>query len=98
MKGSPPAMAQREKRLTKREKKAQNPGSHSHEQQHIHCISCGRHIDPQEFESIPPTGIVITCQHGSRFPSCSACEIDSRARVEEHDRTGQPPRMAGAWH
>ena len=98
MKGSPPAMAQREKRLTKREKKAQNPGSHSHEHQHIHCISCGRHIDPQEFESIPPTGIVITCQHGSRFPSCSACEVDARARVAEHDRTGQPPRTAGAWH
>jgi hypothetical protein len=91
-------MVQRQKRLTKREKKAQSPGTHEHHQQHIHCISCGRHLDPEEFQSSPPTGIVITCQHGSQFPSCRACEVDSRARVAEHDRTGQPPRMANAWH
>jgi hypothetical protein len=91
-------MVQRQKRLTKRERKAQNPGTHQHQAQHIHCISCGRHIDPEEFEAVPPTGIVITCQHGSQFPSCLACEMDSRSRVAEHDRTGQPPRVAGAWH
>jgi hypothetical protein len=91
-------MAQRQKRLTKRERKALNPTNHEHQAQHIHCISCGRHLDPAEFESTPPSAIIITCQHGSQFPSCRACEVDSRARVAEHDRTGQPPRVAGAWH
>ena len=92
-------MVQRQKRLTKREKKAQNPGgAQQHEHQHIHCIACGRHLDPEEFESTPPTAIVITCQHRSQFPACAACEVEARARVAEHDRTGQPPRMANAWH
>lgn len=93
-------MVQRQKRLTKRERKALEPDQHTHQHQHqhIHCIACGRHIDPHEFESEPPTGIVITCQHGSQFPACSACEVEARFRVAEHDRTGQPPRAAGAWH
>ena len=91
-------MVQRQKRLTKRERKTQNPGAHEHQQQHIHCISCGRHLDPEEFDSSPPTAIVITCQHRSQFPACAACEIDARARVAEHDRTGQAPRVANAWH
>ena len=91
-------MVQRQKRLTKREKKAQDPGAHQHEHQHIHCIACGRHLDQEEFESTPPTAIVITCQHRSQFPACAACEVEARARVAEHDRTGQPPRMANAWH
>jgi hypothetical protein len=91
-------MVQRQKRLTKRERKGQTPGNHQHQAQHIHCISCGRHLDPAEFEGVPPTAIVITCQHGSQFPACRACEVDARARVAEHDRTGQPPRVAGAWH
>jgi hypothetical protein len=91
-------MAQREKRLTKKEKKALNPGAHQHEHRHIHCIACGRHLDPEEFDSKPPTAIVIVCQHKSQFPACAACEVEARARVEEHDRTGQPPQIAGAWH
>lgn len=91
-------MVQRQKRLTKRERKTQNPGAHEHQHQHIHCISCGRHLDPEEFDSSPPTAIVITCQHRSQFPACAACEIDARARVAEHDRTGQAPRVANAWH
>jgi Fe2+ or Zn2+ uptake regulation protein len=91
-------MVQRQKRLTKREKKAQIPGAHEHQHQHILCFSCGRHLDPEEFDSAPPTAIVITCQHRSQFPACAACEIDARARVAEHDRTGQAPRVANAWH
>jgi hypothetical protein len=92
-------MAQREKRLTKREKKAQTPGGgHQHDHRHIHCIACGRHLDPEEFESSPATAMIIVCQHKSQFPSCTACEAESRARVAEHDRTGQPPQVAGAWH
>ena len=38
----------REKRLTKREKKDQSGGGHNHEAGHIHCIACGRHINPGE--------------------------------------------------
>jgi hypothetical protein len=92
-------MVQRQKRLTKREKKATNPGgAHQHGAQHIHCLACGRHLDPEEFESSPPTAIAITCQHGSQFPACAACEVEARARIAEHDRTGKPPRVAGAWH
>jgi hypothetical protein len=91
-------MVQRQKRLTKREKKAQTPGTHQHEHQHIHCIACGRHLDAEEFESSPPTALIITCQHRSRFPACAACEVEARARVAEHDRTGQPPRVANAYH
>jgi hypothetical protein len=92
-------MAQREKRLTKREKKAMSPGgAHEHEHRHIHCIACGRHLDAEEFDATPPTALEITCQHGSRFPACASCEVEARARVAEHDRTGQPPRVAGAWH
>ncbi|HEY3496462.1 MAG TPA: hypothetical protein VGK73_17305 [Polyangiaceae bacterium] len=91
-------MVQRQKRLTKREKKAAAPGDHHHDERHIHCISCGKHLDPEEFEREPPTAVLIACQHGSRFPSCKACEVETKARLAEHDRTGQPPRMAGAWH
>lgn len=91
-------MVKREKRLTKREKKAQSPGAHQHEHRHIHCIACGRHLDPEEFDSDPPTAMVIVCQHQSQFPACTACEVEARARVAEHDRTGQPPKVAGAWH
>lgn len=93
-------MVQRQKRLTKREKKATGSGEHDHhhEERHIHCISCGKHLDQEEFEGTPPTALYVACQHGSRFPSCKACEVETRARLAEHDRTGQPPRMAGAWH
>lgn len=73
-------------------------GAHEHEHRHIHCISCGRHLDADEFTGDPPTALEIRCEHGSRFPSCKSCETESRARVAEHDRTGQPPRVANAWH
>lgn len=92
-------MVQRQKRLTKRERKALNTGGeHHHHTQHIHCLACGRHIEPTEFDTEPPTAIIITCQHGSQFPACRACELEARQRVAEHDRTGQPPRSALAWH
>lgn len=91
-------MVQRQKRLTKREKKDQAGGGHTHDHRHIHCIACGRHLDPEEFEGGKPSAMLITCEHGSRFPSCLGCEVESRARVAEHDRTGQPPQVAGAWH
>jgi hypothetical protein len=91
-------MVQRQKRLTKREKKAASPGGHHHDERHIHCLACGRHLDPNEFTDTPQTAVYLTCQHGSRFASCTACEVETRSRLAEHDRTGQPPRVAGAWH
>ena len=64
----------REKRLTKREKKEQNGGGGGHEHTgHIHCIACGRHIDPEEFSAAPPSAMVITCQHKSQFAACTGC-------------------------
>jgi hypothetical protein len=95
----------RAKTLTKKERKAlQGPGpsgsrsasaGHDH---HIHCVSCGRHIDAEEFEASPPSAVVVTCQHGSNFASCSAHEAETRRRLDEHDRTGNPVEMAHAWH
>lgn len=91
----------REKRLTKREKKANDPthrpGPHAHNQ-HIHCIACGRHLDPSEFESSPPSATTIVCEHGSQFPSCVGCMRDAQALVDAHDKSGQPVKVASAWH
>jgi len=88
----------REKRLTKRERKAlapQQPAT-QHQHQHIHCIACGRHIEPSEFQSAE--AVMLRCQHGSTFPSCSECTAQSKALLAEHDRTGQAVRSASAWH
>lgn len=90
------------KRLTKRERKAlfgKGPsGTPKAESAHIHCIACGRHLDPSDFTSNPPTATQLTCAHGSRFPACSGCVPEAQRRIDEHDATGQPPRVAHAWH
>jgi hypothetical protein len=89
----------REKRLTKRERKAQAPAQVSTTQvqsKHIHCVACGRHIDAHEFSS--GDSIMISCKHGSTFPSCVECRPQTVALLAEHDRTGQAVRTAGAWH
>ncbi len=89
----------REKRLTKREKKEQSGGGGGHQHQgHIHCIACGRHIEPSEFSLTPPSAIVITCEHKSQFPACATCEVTGRYLVAEHDRTGKPVNTAAAYH
>ena len=88
----------REKRLTKREKKEQGGGGQKQEHGHIHCIACGRHIDPNEFSSAPPSAMVITCDHKSQFPACANCEVTARYLVAEHDRTGKPVNTASAYH
>ena len=92
----------REKRLTKREQKAvrgPRPGSAQAQNQHIHCVACGRHLDPAEFQAAPrPTAVVLRCRHGSQFPSCVECTANSQALLDEHDRTGQAVQTAGAWH
>lgn len=89
----------REKRLTKREKKEMAGGGQGHDHaNHIHCIACGRHIDPAEFSQSPASAVVITCQHKSQFPACATCEVTARYLVEEHDRTGKPVNTAAAYH
>jgi hypothetical protein len=92
----------RKPQLTKREKKAlapprpaQQPKQDGHS--HIHCIACGKHLDPNDFEA-PATATSITCDHGSQFPTCVKCVPKSQALVKEHDASNQPVRMATAWH
>lgn len=92
----------RKPQLTKREKKALAGGPrpaapHNHDHQHIHCIACGRHIEPQEFEA-PATATILTCDHGSNFPACVKCTIQAQALIAEHDRTNTPVKSAPAFH
>lgn len=92
----------REKRLTKRERKAlfgTVPSFiSSHEHEHIHCIACGRHLNGFEFTQKPATAMYLTCQHGGQFPTCAMCIINSRKLIEEHDRSGNNVQSASAWH
>jgi len=94
----------REKRLTKREKKALSPQprasspkpqEHHH---HIHCTACGLHLDVEMFEEAPPRAVWLRCDHHSEFASCSGCSDKTKALLEEHDRSGQPVKQASAWH
>lgn len=91
----------REKKLTKRERKAAaggpTGGGHTHGEQHIHCTACGRHLDvDHEFDD--GRAMWVACKHGSTFASCTACEPKTKEILAEHDRTGQPPKSANAWH
>jgi hypothetical protein len=89
----------RQKRLTKRERKdLDKKNGAAQGGQHIHCIACGRHIEPREFAASPPTAHILACQHGSKFPSCTSCTTRSQALLDEHDRTGQAVKTAAAWH
>lgn len=92
----------RKPQLTKREKKALGPPRPAQQAQptghgHIHCVACGKHIDPADFEA-PAVAVVITCDHGSQFASCVKCLSKSQALVKEHDASNQPIRSATAWH
>jgi hypothetical protein len=89
----------RAKRMTKRERKAANPGAQAPAApRHIHCIACGRHLEPDEFSLSPATATIITCEHGSQFPSCVGCAVQAQMLVDAHDRSGQPVKTAQAWH
>ncbi|HLV66594.1 MAG TPA: hypothetical protein VKY73_12315 [Polyangiaceae bacterium] len=91
----------RAKRLTRKERKNLDPTRAERLRRnapHIHCIACGRHLDPGEFTSSPPTAVELTCDHGTRFPSCTDCEVTARYLVSEHDRTGGAVARARAWH
>ena len=91
----------RDPRLTKRERKALQPArpqTSAPNAQHIHCIACGRHLEASEFRSSPQTAKMLVCNHGSRFPACTDCQLQATGLIAEHDRTGQNIRTASAWH
>jgi hypothetical protein len=96
----------REKRLTKREQKALKGGparaatstTGEQEQEHVHCVACGRHIGPGEFQAAPPKALRLRCQHGGSFASCAGCAAQARGLLAVHDRTGQPVKQAAVWH
>ncbi len=91
----------REKRLTKRERKALAPArpaaQQHHDHQHIHCVACGKHLDAEQFAA-GGSAVWIQCLHKSRFASCVECVEFSKRLLAEHDRTGQPVQSAQAWH
>lgn len=91
----------REKRLTKRERSALDPTKAQRTNAggaHIHCISCGRHIEPVEFTGDKPSALYLVCEHKSSFPACTECQVAARYLVAEHDRTGNAVATASAWH
>ena len=90
----------RKPKLTKRERKALSPNPAPAQQQHkhIHCVACGVHLDPAEFEGLAPSATTVRCQHGSNFASCTGCVERTKQLLADHDRTGQPVRTASAWH
>ena len=88
----------RQKRLTRRERKAAQGGESQRHDAHIHCVACGRHIDPAEFTKSPVSARYLRCQHGSSYASCVSCVSQAMELLNEHDRTGQPVRPAQAWH
>jgi hypothetical protein len=89
----------REKRLTKRERKALAPQRAPVPQnaKHIHCVACGKHLDPADFTA-PATATLLLCQHRSQFASCLECVEISKRLLAEHDRNGTPVQSAAAWH
>lgn len=103
----------REKRTTKKERKAAQPvlstagarpGAQSraaqpsqHKHTHIHCIACGKHLDPGSFGE-PGGPEFYRCQHGSDFAHCAEHGALAKQLVDEHDRTGKPVQTTAAWH
>jgi hypothetical protein len=89
-------MKKKQKRLTKKERKAQQ-GS-AEDTRHIHCIACGRHLHSHEFSKSPITARYLSCLHGTKYAVCAKCVPAGQRLLEEHDRTGGPVRTAAAWH
>jgi hypothetical protein len=94
----------REKRLTKKERKATGPaqiqpagGAADQHQGHIHCIACGKHLDAAMFGE-PDGAAFLRCEHGSDFPACIGCEAKAKELIAEHDRTNKPVKKVAAWH
>jgi hypothetical protein len=76
-----------------------DPGSH------IHCVSCGKHLDTVgEARDRAAKGLGgnlwmnIRCAHGTEWYACMGCLGPAKQLLDEHDRTGNAVRAAGAWH
>ncbi len=96
---APTHMPKKQKRLTRKERQERDgKGPAGAPTKHIHCMACGRHIDPPELTQDPPTATYVSCQHGSKFASCVRCLPETRARLAEHDATGREPRIEPVWH
>lgn len=72
---------------------------------HLHCVACGKHLDTAgEARDRAAKGLAsnvwmsIRCAHGSEFYACMGCLEKAREILDEHDRTGNAPRAASAWH
>ena len=89
-------MAKKAKRLSKKERRAQDPKPRA--EKHIHCIACGRHLHAHEFSASPVTARYIACRHGTKYSVCTGCMAAGQRLLDEHDRTGQPVSSAQAWH
>lgn len=100
----------REKRTTKKERKALSGGPQSgglrranaaarpgHDHTHIHCVACGVHLEPALFGE-PGGPSFYRCQHGGDFAHCAGCAEKAKQLVDEHDRTGKPVQKAALWH
>ena len=100
----------REKRSTKKERKAAQRTTgvaprmqantrpqQAHDHGHIHCVACGKHLDPEMFGE-PNGAAFYRCQHGGDFPHCVGCAAKAKELVDEHDRTGKPVQKAAMWH
>ena len=92
----------RKPKQTKREKKALAGPRPARQETpkgtgHIHCVACGKHLNESDFEA-PAVATTITCDHGSKFASCTKCLTKSIALVKEHDVGNTPVRAATAWH
>ena len=92
-----PATMKREKRLTKKEKKALTGApAPAGNPPHIHCVACGRHIDPPEFTGGKANW--VRCAHGTKYAACRRCVPEAMKRLHEHDQSGKPVRVAEVWH
>lgn len=93
------AVMKKAKRLTKKERKAAQGGpTLQANAPHIHCVACGRHMDPGDFTQVPIVGNWVKCAHGTRYAACSRCVPEAMRRLAEHDRTGKAVQVAAAWH
>jgi len=87
----------REKKLTKKQRKAQAPAAQpAANQPHIHCVACGRHVDAPEFAQGRSNW--VRCAHGTKYAACANCVPEAMNRLAEHDRTGKAVQVAQVWH
>ncbi len=86
----------REKKLTKKERKAQSGVVAPAQKQHIHCVACGRHINAPDFAQGAANW--VRCAHGTKYAACNRCVPRAMQLLRDHDQTGKPVQVAAVWH